>query len=213
MRRLFDFGIALAGCLALSPVFALVAILVRLSSPGPVLFRQTRVGLGGRDFAVLKFRTMTVRPDSAGGSFDAGDSSRVTRIGRVLRASKLDELPQLWNVVRGDMALVGPRPEVRKWVLADPARWALVHTLKPGITDPTSILYRNEERLLAAAPDPERLYREEILPRKLDLYLDYLRTRSFVGDLRILWETAVAVAPGSRPARPRPLAADGVAPG
>ena len=122
----------------LLPLLVGIAFLVRLSSPGPSLFRQTRVGLAGKDFLMLKFRTMTERPDSADGSFDAGDDSRVTGIGRILRATKLDELPQLWNVLKGDMSLVGPRPEVRKWVNEYPDRWEHIHQVKPGITDPAS---------------------------------------------------------------------------
>ena len=194
MKRAFDLNVALLGLLALSPVLAVIALAVRLSSPGPVLFRQARVGRDGRDFILLKFRSMTFRAGSEAGSFDAGDASRVTRVGAFLRATKLDELPQLWNVVRGEMALVGPRPEVRKWVRLDPDRWAEALSVRPGITDPAAILYRDEERILAAAPDPEAEYREVILPRKLALYDEYVRTRSFRGDVRILWRTAVAVA-------------------
>lgn len=193
-KRAFDLLGALLGLLVLLPVLVVVAVVVRLSSPGPVLFRQTRVGRGGRDFVLFKFRTMAVRAGSERGTFDAGDATRVTRAGRFLRATKLDELPQLWNVVRGEMSLVGPRPEVRKWVQVDPDRWASVHSVKPGITDPAAILYRDEERTLAAAHDPEAEYRERILPRKLALYDEYVRTRTFWGDLKILWRTAVALA-------------------
>jgi len=116
LKRMFDLVAALLGLLVLSPLLLIIALAVRLSSPGPALFRQTRVGRGGADFTLYKFRTMTVREGSKRGGFDAGDTSRVTRIGGFLRATKLDELPQLWNVLWGDMALVGPRPEVRKWV-------------------------------------------------------------------------------------------------
>ncbi|HEX2746850.1 MAG TPA: sugar transferase, partial [Verrucomicrobiales bacterium] len=125
---------------------------------------------------------------------------RVTKTGRLLRKSKLDELPQLWNVIRGEMALVGPRPEVRKWVKAHPDRWAFVHTVRPGITDPASIEFRNEEELLAAAADPEALYREVILPRKLDLYENYIRTRASGRDLGILLKTVGVVFFGARKA-------------
>ena len=200
-KRVFDLVIALLGLIVLLPVLAIVAVLVRLSSPGPAQFRQIRVGRGGRDFVLLKFRTMTVQSGSETGAFDAGDGSRVTKVGRFLRATKLDELPQLWNVIRGDMALVGPRPEVRKWVEVNPDRWAIVHAVRPGITDPAAILYRDEEKILANVPDPERLYREEILPRKLDLYEEYVRTRTFWGDLKILGQTAIAIIAGA-PADP-----------
>ncbi len=192
---------SMLGLLVLIPVLATVAILVRLSSPGPVLFRHTRVGFRGKDLVLFKFRTMTDRTGSEKGSFDAGDASRVTKVGRFLRAAKLDELPQLWNVIRGDMALVGPRPEVRKWVEVDPERWAMVHSVRPGITDPATILYRDEEVVLAALSDPERFYREQILPRKLNIYVEYVRTRTFWGDLKILGQTAIAIIAGA-PADP-----------
>jgi len=201
LKRTLDIVVALVGLNVLLPALAIVAVLVRRSSPGPVLFRQTRMGFQGKDFTLFKFRTMTVRSGSETGAFDAGDGSRVTKIGRFLRATKLDELPQLWNVIRGDMALVGPRPEVRKWVEVNPERWAIVHAVRPGITDPAAILYRDEEKILASVPDPERLYREEILPRKLDLYVEYVRTRTFWADLKILGQTAIAIIAGA-PADP-----------
>lgn len=193
LKRAFDLAASVLGLLVLAPVLLVLTLLVRLGSPGPALFRQVRVGRGGRDFVLYKFRTMTVRTDSERGSFDAGDRSRVTRIGRLLRATKLDELPQLWNVLRGDMSLVGPRPEVRRWVEVYPERWAVVHSVRPGITDPAAIAYRHEERLLNAAVDPEALYRDEILPRKLDLYERYVTTQSCRGDLVVLWWTAGAL--------------------
>jgi lipopolysaccharide/colanic/teichoic acid biosynthesis glycosyltransferase len=193
VKRLLDILGAAAGLVLLSPALLIVALLVRLSSRGPVFFRQQRVGLHGRDFTMLKFRTMTVQAGAEKGSFDAGDATRVTRIGRLLRSAKLDELPQLWNVLVGDMSLVGPRPEVRRWVQAHPERWRVVHGVKPGITDPASIVYRDEEAILAACDEPERLYREEILPRKLDLYERYVRRRSLAGDLGILVRTICAV--------------------
>jgi lipopolysaccharide/colanic/teichoic acid biosynthesis glycosyltransferase len=180
----------------LLPLLVGIAFLVRLSSPGPSLFRQTRVGLAGKDFLMLKFRTMTERPDSAAGSFDAGDDSRVTGIGKTLRATKLDELPQLWNVLKGEMSLVGPRPEVRKWVNAYSDRWQYIHQVKPGITDPASILFRNEEELLVGAEDPEELYRLEILPRKLDLYDRYVREQSLWLDMKIMAQTFLTVVSG-----------------
>jgi len=193
MKRALDIAVSVLALLALSPLLGVLAVLVRLSSPGPALFRQTRVGLGGKDFTLLKFRTMAVREGTERGSFDAGDISRVTGIGRFLRATKLDELPQFWNVLIGEMSLVGPRPEVRKWVDAYPQRWAFVHTVRPGITDPASIAYRDEEAILAAAEDPERCYRDDILPKKLDLYEQYVRTRSLWGDVKLLLATAGAV--------------------
>jgi lipopolysaccharide/colanic/teichoic acid biosynthesis glycosyltransferase len=191
LKRAFDLLIATPGLIVLSPLLLGIMIAVRLGSPGPALFRQTRVGRNGRDFTLYKFRTMAVRAGSESGSFDAGDRSRVTRVGGFLRATKLDELPQLWNVVRGDMSLVGPRPEVRQWVQAFPDRWAVVHSVKPGITDPAAIEFFHEEQILAGAPDPVQAYRETVLPRKLDLYQQYVEGRSFWGDLRIVLKTGL----------------------
>ncbi len=193
---------ACLGLIALSPLLLIFAFAVWAGSGWPIFFRQQRVGRKGRNFTLLKFRTMTVKgrakegeegKSQDEGTFDAGDTSRVTPIGRFLRKSKMDELPQLWNVVRGDMSLVGPRPEVRKWVDVYPDRWANVLTVRPGITDPASIQYRNEEEILAAASDPERTYRKEILPLKLNLYENYVRSRTFAGDIQIILETFKAL--------------------
>ncbi len=189
MKRTFDVFVAGAGVVVLLPLFLLLAWLVRISMGSPVLFTQLRVGLWGRDFTLFKFRTMTVRRGADQGTFDVGDRTRVTRMGKILRKTKLDELPQLWNVIRGDMSLVGPRPEVRKWVEAFPSRWKTVLTVRPGITDPAAIEFRNEEELLVAVPDPEAYYRDVVLSRKLDLYEQYVKTRSFWGDVGILFRT------------------------
>ena len=193
MKRLVDVIAASAGLLLLSPLLLVLAAWVRFSSGAPVLFRQQRVGRGMRDFTLVKFRTMTVAPGTERGSFDAGRATRVTRVGRFLRKTKLDELPQLWNVLVGDMSLVGPRPEIRRWVAVYPERWARVLAVRPGLTDPASILYRNEEELLAAASDPQRVYREKILPHKLSIYEAYVRDQYLAGDLVILWQTLLAV--------------------
>jgi lipopolysaccharide/colanic/teichoic acid biosynthesis glycosyltransferase len=189
MKRCLDAAGAFVGLVVLSPLLIAVWVCVILESGLPGLFRQQRVGRGVSDFVLYKFRTMTVRRGTESGSFDAGCSARVTRVGKILRKTKLDELPQLWNVLKGDMSLVGPRPEVRKWVEAYPARWAKVLTVRPGITDPASIVYRNEEEILAESPDPEATYRAEILPHKLSLYEEYVDTRSFRGDIGILVKT------------------------
>ena len=220
MKRLFDLGCALCGIVVLSPVLAVLWLAVVAESGLPGFFRQQRAGWLGRYFTLLKFRSMTEKKaesrkqkveigtgecllitadgDQPGnqGEFDAGDSSRVTRVGHFLRKTKLDELPQLWNVLKGEMSLVGPRPEVRKWVEAYPERWAKVLTVRPGITDPASIEFRNEESLLAKSQDPERTYRDEILPRKLALYEQYVATRGFRGDVGILFKTVWAVIAG-----------------
>ena len=193
LKRGFDILGAAFGLVMLSPLLIALGIAVRLSSPGPALFRQRRVGRYGKPFLLLKFRSMTVRGGTEAGSFEPGDRSRITRVGRILRATKLDELPQLWNVLRGDMSLVGPRPEVPRWVEAYPERWARVLAVRPGITDWAAILYRDEERLLADAADPEALYRDQILPRKLDRYEEYVRSWSLAGDCAILLKTVGAV--------------------
>lgn len=171
------------------PLFVILAFAVVIDTGFPVFFLQKRVGLYGRPFYIYKFRTMTLQKDASQGSFDAGDSRRVTPVGRVLRRTKLDELPQLWNVLRGDMSLVGPRPEVQKWVDVYPERWSRVLSLRPGITDNASLEFRNEEELLAASSNPEKTYSDEVLPRKLDLYEDYVQNHSLAGDIRIIFRT------------------------
>ena len=186
--------LATIAILLLAPMLGVFAIAVRLSSAGPALFRQERIGRYGRVFVLLKFRTMHILKGTEKGSFDAGDASRITSFGRFLRKTKLDELPQLWNVLTGDMALVGPRPEVCKWVAVYPERWAKVLMVRPGITDPASIVYRDEEEILARSADPERTYREEILPHKLNLYEEYVHSRSFLGDIGIIFKTIKVVA-------------------
>tara|TARA_R110002050_G_scaffold296359_1_gene456221 strand:+ start:15431 stop:16021 length:591 start_codon:yes stop_codon:yes gene_type:complete len=193
MKRLFDLTAALLGLLVLLPVLLVLALFIKLTTPGPVVFVQTRIGQGGREFRLLKFRSMRVRPKTSEGSFDAGDQSRITWLGRILRKTKLDELPQLVNVLRGEMSLVGPRPEVRKWTEVYPEQWAIVHRVKPGITDNASIEFRNEEAILARSSNPEETYRNEILPRKLELYIDYVKRASFQTDLKLIFQTLFIV--------------------
>lgn len=161
--------------------------------PGPVFFIQHRIGHLGRPFKLIKFRTMKLASGKSSGSFDAGDSSRITPLGRILRKTKLDEFPQLINVLKGDMSFVGPRPEVKQWTEFFPEKWKIVHTVKPGITDNASIEFRNEEEILAASSDPIKTYREEILPRKLDLYIDYVNNRTFSKDFKIIIYTLLAI--------------------
>ena len=194
-KRLFDFAAALAGLVVLSPLMLVLAVLVRATSPGPALFIQERVGRHGRLFRCAKFRTMCAGAQAQGTVTTATDA-RVTAAGRFLRRWKLDELPQLWNVLRGEMSLVGPRPEVGRWVEAYPERWARILAVRPGITDPASIEFRNEEEILRRSADPERTYREEILPRKLALYERYVKEQSWWGDVAILWKTVCAVSKG-----------------
>ena len=189
----FDIIFSGIGLLLLSPLLIVVSGMILIFDGRPIFFRQTRVGINGADFILNKFRTMNVVREAASGAFDAGDTSRITKIGAFLRKTKLDELPQLWNVFIGDMSFVGPRPEVRKWVDAYPERWAKVLTVKPGITDPASIFYRNEEELLAQADDPVACYRDQILPHKLDLYEEYVKSRTFWGDIILIFKTIMLV--------------------
>ena len=159
-KRVFDVAVSAAALVILSPVLALVAAAVKLDSPGPVIFRQVRVGRGGRLFRISKFRTMSVAPPGrAGPDITVEGDARVTRVGRLLRATKLDELPQLVDVLRGDMSLVGPRPELPAYVDRWPAQArATILSVRPGITDPASVAYRHESEQLASAPDPESYY-------------------------------------------------------
>ena len=189
VKRAFDIIASLFGLFVLVIPLAVSALAVRISSPGRVIFRQKRIGLGGKEFTIYKFRTMTEEHIDEAGIFEPGNQRRITKVGKILRSTKLDEFPQLWNVVKGDMSLVGPRPEVRKWVDAYPDRWQRIHKLRPGITDLASIAFRNEEELLAKSDDPENKYLQEILPKKLDMYDEYLNTRSFWGDILIILKT------------------------
>lgn len=193
MPRYFDLLIALFLIVFLSPLLFLICVSIPLVTGDSPIFRQQRVGRFGANFTILKFRTMTVLEGDGKGMFGAGDTSRVTSIGRWLRRSKMDELPQLFNVIWGDMAIVGPRPEVRRWVDEYPDQWAAIHTILPGITDPASIVFRNEEVLLEGAQDPDSVYKTEILPVKLDLYQLYIRERSMLGDFQIIMKTIKAV--------------------
>jgi lipopolysaccharide/colanic/teichoic acid biosynthesis glycosyltransferase len=192
-KRIFDFLVAFILFLLFMPLFLLLALLVKLDSKGPVFFRQQRGGKGGRYFNILKFRSMTVKEKSDGKDFDAGGSVRITRMGKILRKSKLDELPQLINVIRGEMSLVGPRPEVRTYIELYPERWNKVLSVTPGITDPASVVFRDEETILSKAEDPEKEYRENILPTKLNLYEKYVDEISFFGDLKVLFKTVLVV--------------------
>lgn len=179
--------------LLLLPVFLVITGVLLTGSSGSPFFMQIRMGKGRKPFRIVKFRTMRAAAGDAAGRFDLGDSRRITRVGHLLRRTKLDELPQLWNVARGDMSLVGPRPEVERWTLIYQARWDKVLTIRPGITDPASIHFRNEEQLLRKSDDPERLYREVILPSKLDLYEQYIEGRSLIGDILILARTILVL--------------------
>ena len=192
-KRILDIFASLFLIVLLAPLMLVIVLLVAFSSPGGAFFRQVRTGRFGSSFKLLKFRTMRTTHEAETESFDAGDTSRVTSVGRILRRTKLDELPQLWNVLIGDMSLVGPRPEVPTWTKVHSERWATVLTVRPGITDPASIMFRFEEEILSRADDPEACYRDEILPRKLDLSEQYVQNQTFHGDLIILARTLLSV--------------------
>ena len=191
-KRVFDVAVALLSLAILVPLFIAIAIVIKVDSPGPVFFRQERVGCKGASFQIYKFRSMW--HGRGGMLLTVGRDSRITRVGAYLRQYKLDELPQLINVVFGDMSLVGPRPEVPRYVALYPeAVRTVIQSIRPGITDPTSIEYHDEAALLHASVDPERTYTEEILPSKLKLYQAYVEHRSFAGDLLVLFRTVAVV--------------------
>ena len=193
VKRTFDILLSAIGLILLLPLEILIALMIYIEDRGSVFFLQKRIGLNRQPFTLYKFRSMTVNNGSSDGSFDAGDQSRVTKIGKVLRKTKIDELPQLINVLNGDMSLVGPRPEVKKWVDLYPQQWAFVLTVKPGITDYASILFRNEEELLSQALNPDLYYKETILPRKLTIYSEYINNQSFIGDLKIIFKSIYSI--------------------
>ncbi|MGE4170300.1 MAG: sugar transferase [Candidatus Margulisiibacteriota bacterium] len=186
-KRLFDGLAAGVGLILLSPLLCLIALRIKISSPGPVLFRQIRMGRFGKPFTLYKFRSMVV--DNKGLGVTQENDPRITPIGKWLRATKADELPQLWNVLVGDMSLVGPRPELERYTQTHAVAYAKVLTVRPGITDNAAIAFRNEEALLATYPDTEKAYIEIILPQKINLYLDYIQQVSFKTDLALIFKT------------------------
>lgn len=190
---MFDILISGLGLLALSPLFILVAIWIKLDSEGPVFYKQSRVGKGNKDFQLYKFRSMVTQADM-NGLLTVGDhDSRVTRAGYFIRKYKLDELPQLINVFRGEMSLVGPRPEVRKYVDMYTPEQMHVLDIRPGITDIASIKYRNENDLLAKAENPEQYYIDVIMQDKLRINLEYVKHNSLLNDFKMILDTFVAI--------------------
>jgi lipopolysaccharide/colanic/teichoic acid biosynthesis glycosyltransferase len=184
-----DVTASLAGLVLLSPVLAAIAAAIKLDTPGTVFYRQERVGRAGVPFRIWKFRTMVAGAASLGSALTVGDDSRITEVGRLLRRFKLDELPQLANVLTGEMSLVGPRPEVPRYVALYTEAQRRVLDLVPGITDPASIAYRDEATLLAQRPDPEAAYVQEIMPDKIRLNLEYAGRASVRSDLGLIWRT------------------------
>ncbi|WP_119066640.1 sugar transferase [Aggregatilinea lenta] len=193
LKRSVDLVGSALGLLLILPLMPVLAILIYVTSPGPILYRAQRVGRDGRPFTVYKFRSMVLDADRAGPGVTGAGDSRITSVGRFLRQTKLDELPQLFNVLRGDMSLVGPRPEDPRYVALYTPQERAVLTVRPGITSLASIRYRHEEALLAA-DDWETQYVHDLLPKKLQMDLTYVRDRSLMLDLRILMATLVALA-------------------
>lgn len=189
MKRLFDIVASGLGLIVLSPLFLILAIWIKVDSKGPVFYRQVRVGLHNRDFRIFKFRSMRVGADKGSLVTIGGRDPRITRSGYFIRKFKFDELPQLINVFVGDMSLVGPRPEVRHYVDYWTDEQMHVLDVRPGITDPASIKFRNENELMEQAEDPEKYYIEVIMQEKLKLYMEYVQNHSFLGDIRLIFKT------------------------
>ncbi|NDJ24214.1 sugar transferase [Nostoc sp. B(2019)] len=192
-KRMFDLFFALIGIAILLPLFFIIAIWIKLDSPGPVFFRQIRIGRYGREFSIYKFRTMVTKAESIGKQITVANDIRITRSGRFLRKYKLDELPQLFNVVKGEMSFVGPRPEVPKYVALYTPEQRRVLEVLPGITDLASIKFRNESELLKHTANPENVYVREIMPQKLELNMQYIAQISLRFDILIIVRTLLRV--------------------
>ncbi|MBV6478578.1 MAG: UDP-glucose:undecaprenyl-phosphate glucose-1-phosphate transferase [Ignavibacteria bacterium] len=189
LKRTFDIIFSAAGLIILSPLFLLISLIIKIDSRGPIFYRQIRVGKDSEDFLLYKFRSMRLNSDKDGLLTVGGKDPRITKSGYYIRKYKLDELPQLINVLKGEMSFVGPRPEVRKYVDLYNENQKQVLKIKPGITDNASIIYRNENDLLKESSDPESLYINEIMPDKLKINLEYIDKNSFASDLKIIFKT------------------------
>ena len=195
-KRAMDIVLSACALAVLWPLLLLIALAILIDDPGPVFYRQVRVGRNGKTFRIFKFRSMVMDADKKGLAITVGRDSRITRVGAVLRKTKLDELAQLLNVLLGQMSFVGPRPEVPKYVELYTPYQRQVLLVRPGITDYASIAYRNENDLLAGAPNPETMYIEQIMPDKIELNMKYLREISPLADIRLILKTIVAVIKG-----------------
>lgn len=193
IKRIFDIVMSLIGLIILGIPMIIIGIIIKLSSEGPVFYKQVRVGKSNKDFKILKFRTMIVDADKKGMQITVGKDPRITGIGHFLRKTKIDELPQLINVLKGEMSFVGPRPEVRKYVEMYDDYQKNVLKIKPGITDLASIEYRDESTLLGQSANPEKTYIEEIMPTKLKLNLKYMQEFSFFYDIKLILKTLVKI--------------------
>ena len=190
LKRLFDIVFSLFGLILISPLLLVVAVLIKISSPGPVFYRGERIGKSGKPFRIFKFRTMVANAENLGGPSTAGDDPRLTKIGNFLKKYQLDEIPQLLNVLIGQMSLVGPRPEVKIYIdmMTEEERSVILST-KPGMTDLASLWNFHENEVLKGSADPEKTYMEKIRPTKIKFQLEYVKTRSFMLDLKIIIKT------------------------
>jgi lipopolysaccharide/colanic/teichoic acid biosynthesis glycosyltransferase len=189
MKRLFDITASFFGIIILSPLLIFIGLWVGLSSKGGVFYKQIRVGKNNKDFKLYKFRSMRVNSDKQGLLTVGSKDSRITKAGYFIRKYKIDELPQLFNVLKGDMSFVGPRPEVRRYVDLYSEEQMKVLSVRPGITDPASIKYRNENDILSSASNPEEYYIQHIMPDKLKINIDYINTQTFIKDIKIIFQT------------------------
>ncbi len=194
IKRLFDIIFSLFGLILVSPLLWVIAVLIKNESPGPVFYRGERIGYRGKPFRIFKFRTMVANAENLGGPSTAGDDPRLTKIGHFLKKYQLDELPQLINVFKGEMSLVGPRPEVKMYVdiMTDEEKNTIL-SIKPGMTDLASLWNFHENEVLKGSPDPEKTYMEKIRPEKIRLQLEYVKNRSFLLDLKIIIKTALRI--------------------
>ncbi len=188
-KRLFDFFTSLVGLILLSPLFIIISILIKVGSKGDIFYVQKRLGQNFKEFNIYKFRSMKVNADKNGPSVTSCDDTRITKVGKFIRKYKIDELPQLLNVLKGDMSLVGPRPEVMKFVKKKKEEYKQVLSVKPGITDNAAIKFRDEELIMMKYNDKESAYIEFILPKKIKLYFEYINNISFLSDLKIILKT------------------------
>ena len=188
-KRVFDIVVSLGALIVLLPFLLLISIWIKLSSKGAIFYKQERVGKEFKPFMLYKFRSMVVNADKIGPGVTSGDDPRVTKIGKILRRTKVDELPQLLNVLKGDMSLVGPRPELMKFVDTQKEAYKKVLSVKPGITDNASIAYRDEEEIMKQYDNKERAYIEEVLPQKIKLYNEYIDNISFMNDCKLILQT------------------------
>ena len=198
-KRTYDTVFSFIGLIAAFPLLFLIALLIKLDSAGPVFYRGVRVGYKGKQFRLYKFRSMIVNAEQIGGSSTADDDPRLTKVGRFLRKHKLDELPQLINVLKGDMSFVGPRPEVQHYVDLFTEQERLILSVRPGITDLASLWNSDEGAILAGSPDPDKAYMEKIRPEKIRLQLEYIRTRSFWTDILIMLQTVAPMISLTKP--------------